>query len=256
MNKKITLSLVATCAATLFAATQVSAAETEQTSKAMTTEGSITFYKENKPNPGPFQKNLSLAYVPGQFNFGTNKLSGVDGAKVYDQVGLSGKQYVAVSDDRESKTGWNLVANLEDFTASIPSETEGGSPEVSTLNSAELSMVLGDAQQYKINAVDSDANGIPTPSITTAGSLADINTAGFTGTTTLATPVKLVAAGGDVNIMSYGYAEGATPETTTVGIASEVNKVQLTVKDHANVKEAKYTSTVNWKLSATPTDAP
>jgi len=246
MNKKLVFGLVATFGATIFASTQVSAAETAQTSKNMTTDGSITFYKDNKPNPGPFQKNLSLAYVPGEFNFGTNKVTNVTGTKVYNQVS-TGTQYVAVSDDREKKDGWTLSAGLDDFTNGTK-----------TLEDAELSLVLNEAQQYHINAAESDAAQNPVPAITDVDALSPLaSSTDLTGSVSIKKPIKLVAGGAVAPLMSYSYADGKTPEAdgVTAGIASEVTGVQLTVKDHSTITEdAKYTSTVNWTLSATPTD--
>lgn len=242
MNKKLVVGFLAsaTFGAVLLAAPTNAAAEDNRN---MTTDGSITFYKDNKPGTGPFVGNLSFAYVPAEFDFGANNATGIVGAKTYNQVKAAGAgaQYLAVSDDRANKKDWTVSATLDTF--------KNGTDELK----ADLSFTVGDAQKYNINAVDSDAAKTPTPAISSTNALEAWKTAD--GTVTVGGTNKTVTLPADstskVDVLSY---KSTTSPATTVGAASEISDVQLKVKDHSTLKEAKYTSTVKWSLSSTVTD--
>lgn len=252
MNKKVIASLATTAAlgAMMVATTDAHADE-------MTTNGSISFFEDSKPGTGPFEGNLKLAYVPEAFDFGNNDIKGVSGSKTYTQViDKTKKQYVAVSDDRSTKTkGWTLNAKVDDFVSTV--KDEQGKETTTTLTSAELAFNVGENQKYNIDVKASDANtpAVPTPAITTEGALTALPTtdaAYYTNSPATNAKIKLVAAGAEAKILNYTSPSQA-PAEGTLGVAREVSGVTLNVKDHSNVKDKKFTSTVHWVLSEDPT---
>ena len=248
MNKKLVVGCLAS--ATLGAILLAPSNAAAEDNRNMTTDGSITFYKDNKPGTGPFEGNLAFAYVPAEFDFGSNKATGIVGAKTYNQVRAAGagQQYLAVSDDREKKPDWTVSATLDTFKNA---QAEAGTTDELK---ADLSFTVGDAQKYNINVVDSDAAKTPTPAITSANALEAWNTAN--GEVTIGGTDKKITlpADGTSKVDVLKYKAGTTQPTTTVGAASTVDNVQLKVKDHSSVNEARYTSTVKWSLSSTATD--
>jgi len=255
MKKQLVLGCLATATfgVALLSGTQASAenaAPVVKTNRNMTTDGSIVFYNDNKPDEGPFAGNLAFAYVPGEFNFGTHSLNGLSGSKTYDQarrVG-AGKQYIAVSDDRpDTKTQWQVAAQLDDF------ETNGGT-KLGADSNVVLDFTLGVPEKYNINIKDSDNAKTALPVITEPGSLATWDYKGLVNGGVVK-PVTLTAGDttGVSDVLQY-MPNATTPDTTTVGAAAEVTDVKLTVKKHNGVEATRYTSTLNWSLSTTPTD--
>jgi len=261
MNKKVLLGCATALAITsaVIAANPASAAEVDTTSTArnLTTEGSINFYTDNKPDDGPFAKNLSLAYVPAEFNFGGNKSTGVTGVKTYSQVRAAnaGKQWVAVSDDRdaEAKAAWKLNAKLDPFVS-------GSGTQATYLENADLTFTLGAAQKYQIDVAASDAAKMATPNPNgkaADGTDAVVDFAAGDGSKyTLGNAGSITLSAGTVN--QVGAAQEilgfSGNDAKAAGVASEVSNVKLTVKDHSSVADKKFSSTVHWNLSDTATD--
>lgn len=247
MNNKLFLGCATAVAlsAALLAASPASAAE-DATARHQTTDGSIGFYTDNKPSEGPFEKNLSLAYVPTEFDFGGNKSTGVTGVKVYNQVRAADakQQWLAVSDDREAKANWYLNAKLDKFTAA----------DATTLDNAELSFTVGEAQKYNIDVTQSDKIKSATPNPNEANAIEALGTINGTYALGGTSGVVTLAGDGSTSKNVLKYTAGATADAGTLGVATKVDNVKLTVKDHSNVADKKYTSTVHWNLSDTATD--
>lgn len=216
----------------------------------MTTNATISFFETNTPGGGPFQGNLKLAYVPTSFNFGNYNSKGVTNATTYQQViTKDAKQYVAVSDDRDTKTAvWDLKAKVDAFE--YKTTDANGVEQVSMLENAELAFVVGENQKYNIDTAKSDKNKTPSPAITDAGTLTTFSDTFYTGPAAKA-KVTLIAGDTTSEKSVLGYAAPThAPGAGTLGVAREISSVTLNVKDHSNVKDKTFSSTVHWTLAA------
>ncbi|MGM0218947.1 WxL domain-containing protein [Enterococcus sp. AZ126] len=269
MNKKVLLGFAATAAlGTALVAGQNAHAVENATN--MDTDTGISFFDTNKPGPGPFEGNLAIAYVPSNFDFGSNDVTGVTNAVTYNQVLAAGKkQYVAVSDDRkenlDSGTQWQLSATLDDFVSTAAAAAGGTIADADKLANAELSFKLGEYQGFDIDVVNSDATKVVTPNITDANSLYALNdklSPAYAGPAA-GSFVTLTAGAstGAISVANYtstgavkaeDLATGAnTHKATTLAAAREVSSVRLKVKDTTNANNKKFTSTVHWSLADT-----
>lgn len=115
---------------------------------------------------------------------------------------------------------------------------------------------VGANQKYNIDVAASDANtpAVPTPAITTDGALTALPTtdaAYYTNSPVADAKINLVAAGAEAKILNY-TSPAQAPADSTLGVAREISGVTLNVKDHTNVKDKSFTSTVHWVLSEDP----
>lgn len=250
MNKKIFAATVALGSLVFVGGTQANAAPTTQTH--METETGISFYGGNIPNPGPFEGELSLAYVPGRFDFGTNEVT--DASKyvqTYYQKNTDVNKYIAVSDDRgTSKASWKLSASLAEFKDAA---NEAG------LANAVISFTTADLNAYGMKPADSDAKKTPTPPISQDGVLTDLseaNKAMFTRTK----DVSLTAgANTATEVLKFAAPDQQTDKNALI-VATQVSDVKLKVLDHSGVTDKTFTSKISWDLAddvnPTPTPAP
>lgn len=241
MNKKSMLGVLATLslASLAFAAVEAQAADT---STHMGTGGSISFYETNRPTPGPFVGNLTFAWAPNEFNFGNNKVdsSHKTAAKTYRQKETANQQYLSVSDDRDEKGVWQVKANLEDFVDT--------SDNTNMLDNAELTLMFGKLEEYKIDLEKSDELGVATPNIiedTARGDLAAATAAHFT-TPALDKPLKLIAGSGSEQIIVYDNADVAA---ASVAVATAISDVRLKVLDHTDTTDKSFTSRLHWNIT-------
>lgn len=257
MNKKVVVGLTAAAA---FSAVMIgghSANAEEATTNAMKTDGSISFFSDNTPGGGPFEGNLSFAYVPTTFDFGNHNVAATATSAIYKQefgknedgTAKIVKQYVAVSDDRaDKKNGWSVKATLDEFQHSATDDQ--GVSTVTKLDKAELSLKLGTAQKYGIDVALSDTNKTPTPAITSANALSAMTPTQLAYYAASPNSVTLVAgATTEVEVLDYATTQS---EASTLAVAKEVTNVQLKVMDHSNVKDKTFTSKVNWTLAEDP----
>ncbi|WP_265460460.1 WxL domain-containing protein [Enterococcus sp. HY326] len=246
MNKKFLFGFATVALGAAFVATTPVQAAADDTATKMTTDAGIGFSTFN-PGPGPFYKNLALTFVPKSFQFGNANTASAN-AQTYKQTDApSGGQYVGVSDDRDTKTAWNVSATLADFTSTTTSSN--------TLANAELSMVLSATQQFAMDGATADASGVPTPNSTTLTDFTDATLKALYSGTSSET-VKLTAGGAGKTVMSYTLPTTGSAATGTAAVARTVSDVNLTVKGGSAKENNQYKSTVTWVLSDTGTDSP
>ncbi|MHC5250698.1 WxL domain-containing protein [Enterococcus sp. LJL90] len=246
MNKKFLFGFATVALGAAFVATTPVQAAADDTATKMTTDAGIGFSTFN-PGPGPFYKNLALTFVPKSFQFGNANTASAN-AQTYKQTDApSGGQYVGVSDDRDTKTAWNVSATLADFKSTTKDSTD-------TLANAELAMTLSATQKFAMDGATADASGVPTPSSTTLSAL-DASVASLYSGTASET-VKLTAGGAGKTVMSYTLPTTGSAATGTAAVARTVSDVNLTVKGGSAKENNQYKSTVTWVLSDTGTDSP
>ena len=240
MNKKIFAATVALGSLVFVGGTQANAEATTQTH--METDTGISFYTGSKPNPGPFAGQLSLAYVPGNFDFGSNEVATPGAfAKVYSQSNASKEKYIAVSDDRKTKKkNWKLTAKLAAFTYGASDAT------AKDLDKAVLSFNTADLQAYAMNPEQSDAAKTPTPGIYEANMLTALS-ADKAGAFTQLKTVSLEADAAEQDVLSYTATQQQSEDALIV--ATAVTNVQLKVLDHSKVANKTYTSKISWDLA-------
>ena len=237
MNKKIFAATVALGSLVFVGGTQANA---ETTQRNMETKTGISFYEGSIPNPGPFAGQLSLAYVPGSFDFGANEITQAGAyAKSYAQQNTTAKKYIAVSDDRKSdKKDWQLQAKLAEFVSADGS---------TNLVDAVLSFDNGALQAYGMNTAQSDLNKTPTPAITEASALTALNE-DVAKTFNSASKISLTAGSSSAtNVLTYKAPQ--TPTADAVIVASEVTNAQLKVLNHSNVSNKAFSSKISWTLT-------
>lgn len=239
MNKKLLSGITTFALMGAFFAGESAQAAAGDTSTNMKTESGIGFVEYN-PGSGPFENNLALTFVPASFDFGSaNKRSTV--TTTYAQQGTpSAGQYLGVSDDRETKTSWNVKASLANFVDT--------SDATNTLENATLSMKLGNVQKYAFDAVAADEAqyATPAPSETTLSALATDIAPLYAGVA--AGTVNLTAGGSEVKVMNYDLGSN-TAATGTAAVARQITDVTLNVKASNAADNKKFKSTIQWVLA-------
>lgn len=249
MNKKVLLGITSAAVLGVVGASNTAYADA-QTATHMDTDGSVSFYTKNKPGGGPFEGNLALAWVPSEFDFGSNKVeaNNLPGTRTYNQVidTSTGTQYLAVSDDRASdaKTNWTVKAKLDEFVDTADSGN--------TLANAVVSMNVGTVKKYNIDIANSDKNTVATPNPNEVGSLELLDTGLTAAFANPAENTTLALTAGGAEVTALAYSNNNASVDGTVGVAREISKVNLKVLDHQKVANKKFTSTVHWNLTAEP----
>lgn len=240
MNKKILGLVTVALGTTLISTTAFADSATE-----MTTDAAINFFSSNKPSPGPFEDNLSFAYVPASFNFGKQDVTGVSGNVTYQQVAPSKQQYLSVSDDRTTKANWNVVAVLSEMS------TADGS---SSLENANLSFKVANPKEYNIDIAASDAAQSATPVITDTGAVTEFTDLLGTYTPTIdgSQTITLPANGTDSSTVLKYTIPTTGSDKKTLAVAAEVSSVKLSIAGVSSALDDKaFKGAVTWTLSDT-----
>ncbi|MHC5228519.1 WxL domain-containing protein [Enterococcus sp. LJL99] len=237
MNKKMFTATVALGSLLFVGGTQAHAEEATATHQE--TKTGISFYDKNKPWEGPFEGNIAFAYVPGNFNFGSNEVNTASAsyAKTYAQADTSAK-YLAISDDRETKGNWTVNAKLAAFT--------DGADVPKTLDQAVLSFNTGGVKQYAMDIAKSDQAKTPTPAIDSTN-VTDFTNPDYAKLYSLGQNVSLVAGATDATkVLSYANSQNVADALV---VATQISDVKLRVMDHKDVVNKSFTSTISWDLS-------
>lgn len=242
MKKKLLFGLTAAAFGAAVIAATPAQAVTGDTANSMKTEAGIGFLTYN-PGSGPFQNNLALTFVPSSFNFGNaNKVSA--NAQTFAQQDTPiGGQYLGVSDDRNTKTSWNVTATLADFVNS--------KDETDKLENASIVMNMETVQKYNFNAKEADEAGYATPDPSASGSLTslDANYASLYSGITAGNITLNAGSTAGTKVLNYNLPANTTAQTGTAAVARKISNVNLNVKGGSATENSKYSSTIKWVLS-------
>ncbi len=244
MKKKLALGTTALVLSSIFVSGIPSIAKAAEgdTATSMKTDVGIGFLDYN-PGPGPFQGNLALTFVPTSFSFGNaNKVSA--NAQTYKQQDTPAKgQFVGVSDDRKTKTSWNVTATLSDFVNTTNSSDK--------LTNATLVMNLETVQKYNFDPAKADAAGYATPAPSDSGALTDLSPTYASLYSGIPSGNVTLTAGSTsgTKVLNYNLSANTTAESGTAAVARKISSVQLNVNGGVAKADSKYKSTITWVLS-------
>ncbi|MGM0218059.1 WxL domain-containing protein [Enterococcus sp. AZ126] len=240
--KKVLLATLLVSAGVLSLATASTNAHAEEVVKADQTDLQITIDPDggSKPGENPLQKNLAIAFIPSNMNFGTNANTGKgSGAvKVFKDKEIK-KSYLVVSDDRTAAEGaklakWQTVAQLSDFAV------DGSTEEADKLANVQLEFNTGAVQDYAL-VKDEEGNITSAPDPSTNGVLTI-----HKGTDITALPVKATAGGSAVPVLTK-----AQENDTNGAYATEITDRQLRVALPQSQAGKTFTAQLTWSLEDT-----
>lgn len=237
MKTKVILGTIAATAfgGVLFGTTAAHA----ETDVADPTKSSITLYKDQIPNEGPFAGRLALTSTPAEFKYANTKIPGTatSGSAVANIADPSIKNYVALSDDRADKSApWKLTA--------LASKLESGSTELGA------TYKIGFASPQAYEGFEAD------PTLVTAAAPSASNLTTWDAATTNVDLTQKAAFGVSIpadgttttDIIGGAQQDSKTAARYGVGLTVASNQLAITNLSNTNT-EGTYTGTITWTLS-------
>ncbi|EOH77511.1 WxL domain-containing protein [Enterococcus malodoratus] len=195
-------------------------------------KGSVQIQKEDASKPGENDDDIALLTAPTAFNYGVQKIQGKEttytlnpDAYKEDTDVVTNGFYTRMKDDRSTSTGWDLTAQLSDFTDS--------SEEVMPNSS-------GAAVKFDDLTIEAIANR-DTPQEA-------VDTSATDGPSTVKASERLIAGDNAKTLVSAKSGEGK--DTWQLRIPFE--KVSLNLPANAGKKGSNYKAKLTWSLNDTP----
>jgi len=234
MKKKLLSTLLMSVAVATFATTANASTEVVDNKK---NDTDLTFSLSDgghNVNPGVYKGKLVLVYTPAKYDLGTKPVG-----KAQAMVSTSTtKRYVGIIDDRDTRDGWTLTAQLDNFT-----NAAGGT--LDTTLSFGLDPVSGFA--YTDNATKSDYVMPANPELLSAGVYQQSNVATPTVAKTDFTVTEGIA-------LTAGSAEPTKVLTSKAGIdkstvAAEVQNISAAIAATDQQDVGTYGAKLHWTLT-------